>query len=107
MEGSLPTFSVGLPRGSSLDTMEIGVKKAKDQLSRLVLRVAMGEEITITRKGVPLARLIGVEPKSGPRKLGVYRDKIWIADDFDAPLPPDILAAFLGEDPPKRKRKKR
>jgi antitoxin (DNA-binding transcriptional repressor) of toxin-antitoxin stability system len=71
-----------------------------------LLRVAVGEEITITRKGVPIARLIGVEPKPGPRKLGAYRDEIWIADDFDAPLRPDILAGFLGEQPPRGKRKK-
>lgn len=80
--------------------MEIGVKKAKDQLSQLILRVAVGEEFTITRNGVPIARLVGVEPKPGPRKLGAYGDEIWIADDFDAPL-------ILVEDRSKRKRRKR
>src|SRR5262249_698952 len=34
------------------------------------------------------------EPKPAPRKLGAYRDEIWIADDFDAPM-------FLTEDPRK------
>jgi prevent-host-death family protein len=47
--------------------MEIGIKKAKDQLSRLLLRVMAGEEITITRKGTPIARLVGVPPKLGPQ----------------------------------------
>lgn len=79
--------------------MEIGVKKAKDQLSSLLLRVATGEEITITRKGTPIARLIGVPPKSGPRKFGTDRGKIWIADDFDAPM-------VLVEERPKTKRRK-
>lgn len=36
--------------------------------------------------------------KPGNRKLGAYRDEIWMADDFDAPLPPEILAGFLGEE---------
>jgi hypothetical protein len=30
-----------------------------------------------------------------PRKLGLYKGKIWIAEDFDAPLPPEILNAFI------------
>lgn len=79
--------------------MEVGVKKAKDQLSQLLLRVIGGDEIIITRKGVPIARLVGIEPKPGPRKLGTHRGKIWIADDFDAPL-------MLVEDCSERNRKK-
>jgi len=46
-----------------------------------------------------------VEPKTGKRKLGLYRDQIWIADNFDAPLPTDILAGFLGEESEAPKRK--
>lgn len=80
--------------------MQIGVRKAKDQLSRLLLRVAVGEEITITRKGVPVARLIGVPPKPGRRELGIDSGKIWMAEDFDAPM-------YLAEEPPRKKRKKR
>jgi antitoxin (DNA-binding transcriptional repressor) of toxin-antitoxin stability system len=56
------------------------------------------EEITIANDGVPAVRLVPVRPTEGKRKLGLYRDEIWIADDFDAPLPPDLLAGFLGED---------
>ena len=86
--------------------MNIGVKKAKDQLSQLLLRVAVGEEITITRRGIPIARMVAVEPEPRPRKLGIDArklgmdgEKIWISDDFDAPM-------MLVEDP-KYKRKKR
>jgi hypothetical protein len=32
-----------------------------------------------------------------PRKLGGWEGRVWIADDFDE-LPPDLLAAFYGED---------
>jgi prevent-host-death family protein len=86
--------------------MHIGVKKAKDQLSQLILRAAAGDEITITKRGVPIARMIAVEPEARPRKLGIdsrklgmYGEKIRIPDDFDAPM-------MLVEDP-KFKRKKR
>ncbi|HEY6352568.1 MAG TPA: type II toxin-antitoxin system Phd/YefM family antitoxin [Candidatus Angelobacter sp.] len=74
--------------------MEVNIHEAKTHLSRLLLRVAAGEEITIAKAGVPIARLVPVEPKAEPRKLGFYGDKIWIADDFDGPLPDEILAGF-------------
>jgi prevent-host-death family protein len=89
--------------------MEVNVHEAKTHFSRLLQRVAAGEEITIAKAGVPVARLVPIEPKIAKRKLGIDRGKIWIADDFDAPLPDDVLAGFLGtEVPPKPagKRKK-
>lgn len=87
--------------------MEVNVHEAKTHFSRLLQRVAAGEEITIAKAGVPVARLIPVEPKAERRKLGIYGDKIWIADDFDAPLPDEILAGFLGGEIPRKKRRNR
>jgi len=87
--------------------MEINIHEAKTHFSRLLQRVAAGEEITIAKAGVPIARLIPIEPKAEPRKLGIYGDTIWIADDFDGPLPDDILAGFLGTEAPRKKRRKR
>ena len=82
---------------------EVNTYEAKTQLSRLLRRVAAGEEIVIANRGVPVARLVPV-PKKSKRKLGFYGDAIKIADDFDAPLPDDILDAFEGK--PRRSRKK-
>ena len=76
--------------------MEVNVHEAKTHFSRLLQRVSAGEEITIARAGVPVARLVPIEPTMKERKLGVDRGKIWIADDFDEPLPADVLAGFLG-----------
>jgi prevent-host-death family protein len=90
--------------------MEVNIHEAKTHLSRLLQRVAEGEEVTIARAGVPVARLVAVEKKKSMRPLGFARGKIWIADDFDAPLPDDLLAAFYGEVPGKaapRKRKRK
>lgn len=75
---------------------EVNTYEAKTQLSRLLRRVAAGEEITIANRGVPVARLVPVSTKKPKRKLGMYRDTIKIADDFDAPLPDEILDAFEG-----------
>ncbi len=83
----------------------VNTHEAKTHLSRLLRRVAAGEEITIANRGVPVARLVPVPSKKRKRELGFYKDKIKIADDFDAPLPDEILDAFEGREP--RKRKKR
>ena len=83
--------------------MEINVHEAKTHLSRLLKRVAAGEEITIARAGVPVAKLIALAPASTKRPLGAMEGQIYIADDFDAPLPADLLAMFYGEEPKRKK----
>lgn len=67
----------------------VNMHEAKTHLSRLVEEAAEGTEIIITKAGKPRARLIACEqpPRSRkPRKLGWLKGKIWISDDFDAPL---------------------
>jgi prevent-host-death family protein len=75
---------------------KVNTHEAKTQLSRLLRRVASGEEITISNRGVPVARLVPVRPEGGQRVLGDLRGKIWMAQDFDAPLPEELLSAFEG-----------
>ena len=86
--------------------MEVNIHQAKTHLSRLLQRVAGGEEVTIARAGVPVARLVPIERSQAKRKLGVDQGKIWIADDFDAPSP-ELEGLFEGEDGPARKPAKR
>jgi prevent-host-death family protein len=76
---------------------QVNIHEAKTHLSKLLRRVLAGEEIVISRAGKPIARLVPVEGPKRPRVLGKDRGKIWIADDFDAPLPPEIQAYFEGE----------
>jgi len=81
--------------------MEVNIHEAKTHLSRLLQRVAAGEEVTIARSGVPVARLVAIEPKKDAvRPLGFARGEVWVADDFDAPLPDDLLKAFYGGELP-------
>lgn len=70
--------------------------QAKTSLSRLVNRVANGEEIVIAKAGVPVARLVPVARPIPRRKPGRWKGKVRIASDFDAPLPPDLLRSFEG-----------
>jgi prevent-host-death family protein len=86
--------------------VEVNIHQAKTHLSRLLQRVAGGEEVTIAHAGVPVARLVPVERSSAKRKLGIDTGKIWIADDFDAPSP-ELEALFEGEDERHGKRAKR
>ena len=76
--------------------MEVNIHEAKTHFSRLLQRVANGEEVTIARAGVPVARLVPVVRKQDLRPLGFARGKGWVADDFDAPLPDDLLKQFHG-----------
>lgn len=73
----------------------VGVHEAKTTLSELLRRVAAGEEVTITRGGDPIARLVPVQRKS-PRVLGQDRGLFEVPDDFNGPLPDDVLAEFYG-----------
>ena len=84
----------------------INIHQAKTQLSRLIERVCAGEEIIIARGGKPVARLAPLEPRR-PRRLGLLKGKIWVAKDFNAPLPDDLLDLFEGKGEPRRKAPKR
>ena len=75
------------------------VHAAKTHLSRLIEEAAAGEEVVIARAGKPVARLLPFEARAEPRRPGLMKGQIWIADDFDDPLPEEILAAFRGERP--------
>jgi prevent-host-death family protein len=83
---------------------EVNVHEAKTQLSRLLKRVAGGEEIMIANRGVPVARLVPAAKSKAHRELGIESDRLKIAEDFDAPLPAHVLADFLAEEKKPRKR---
>jgi prevent-host-death family protein len=82
----------------------VNTHEAKAQFSQLLRLVAAGEEITIANRGVPVARLVPVRTPKPIRKLGIFGDTIKIPDDFDAPLPDEILELFEGRRPRKRKK---
>ena len=77
--------------------MKVNIHQAKTHLSRLLQRVAGGEEITIARAAVPIACLVSVEPERVRRPLDLDRGVYEVPGDFDAPLPAEILAAFNGK----------
>jgi prevent-host-death family protein len=74
--------------------VKANVHEAKTHFSKLLARVAAGEEVIITKAGRPVARLVPLEPAHGPRLLGIDSGRLRIAEDFDAPLPPELLEPF-------------
>jgi len=74
----------------------VNIRAAKARLSHLVDQAAAGAEIVIARAGKPAARLVPLTPAREQRKLGMLAGKLSVPDDFDAPLPPEVVGAFDG-----------
>jgi prevent-host-death family protein len=74
----------------------VSLYEAKTHLSDLVEQAAAGREIIIAKSGKPKARLVPLAPKDTRhlRKPGRGKGRGWIAPDFDAPLPPEVLRLF-------------
>ena len=73
----------------------MNIHAAKTHLSRLVERVERGEEVVIARAGRPVARLVPYRLRQEPRRPGLWKDQIWLADDWDTPaVNADIAALF-------------
>ena len=72
----------------------VNVHEAKTHLSRLLNRILVGEEIIIAKAGKPVARLIPFREPVLRRAPGLDRGRFRAPDDFDAPLPNDILDDF-------------
>jgi prevent-host-death family protein len=68
--------------------------QAKTHFSKLIARVEAGEEIIIARDGQPVARVVAFRPPSAKRSAGRDRGLFSVPEDFDAPLPADVLADF-------------
>jgi len=78
--------------------MLVNMHEAKTHLSRLVRRVADGEEIIIGKAGVPIAKLVPYMERAGDREPGIWRGRVRIAPDFDE-VPEELATAFRGEEP--------
>jgi prevent-host-death family protein len=75
---------------------QVNVHEAKTHLSRLIEAVEAGEEVVIAKAGKPVAKLTATRRAGRRRKLGLLDGKFKIPDDFNAPLPDEVLAGFTG-----------
>lgn len=78
--------------------MLVNIHDAKTHFSKLINRALKGEEIIIAKGGKPLFRLVPYSEEVETRRGGQFQGLIEISDDFDAPLPDDILKHFYGDE---------
>lgn len=78
-------------------TTIINIHEAKTHLSRIVEEVASGTEVIIAKAGKPIARIVPLENSVPRKKFGLLKGRFDVPDDFNAPLPEDVLAGFEGK----------
>jgi prevent-host-death family protein len=74
--------------------MEVNIHEAKTNLSKLLERVSLGEEIVIAKAGKPVAKLVKISSGRQRRQLGSAKGQFTVPDDFNDPLPKDIEDLF-------------
>ena len=72
--------------------IEVNIHEAKTHLSRLLAKVADGEEVVIARSGEPVAKIVPIERTGTKRILGQDAGVVVMSDDFDAPLDPETMS---------------
>ena len=65
---------------------QVNIHEAKTHFSKLIKEVLNGGEVIIAKGNKPIAKIISIEQRKSPRKLGTAKGRMEIAIDFDAPL---------------------
>jgi antitoxin (DNA-binding transcriptional repressor) of toxin-antitoxin stability system len=77
--------------------VRVSVEDIQQDFAAYLQRVEGGETVIIERAGAPVAEVKPVVPPGrAPRPFGLCAGEFTVPDDFDAPLPEDILKAFEG-----------
>jgi prevent-host-death family protein len=74
--------------------IQVNIHQAKTHLSRLLRRVIAGEEVVISRAGRPLAKIVPLAEQSVKREIGTDEGAFHVPDDFNEPLPEEIMVEF-------------
>jgi len=77
-------------------SITVTIPEASQQFAQLIGKVLQGKKIIICENDVAIAAIAPRPRKRQIRIAGQDKGKIFIAPDFNAPLPDDILADFLG-----------
>jgi len=75
----------------------INIYDAKTHLSKLVDQAASGQDVILARNGKPAVRITTLDLPKPKIKFGLLKGKIVVPENFDEPLPDDVLASFEGE----------
>lgn len=74
--------------------ISLNITELRQRFPDFLNRVESGEEIILEKSGHAIARIIPIKSKRKRRKLGQEKNKIWMSEDFNEPLPKEILAEF-------------
>lgn len=74
----------------------VNIYDAKTRLSQLVDKAAAGEDVVVSRNGKPIVRITRLQEARRRVRFGLLKGKVKIAEDFDSPMPDDVIAAFEG-----------
>lgn len=80
------------------ESISVGVRELRNNFSHFLAEVQQGAKVTVLSHGKPVAELSApaqMHPRPVP-KFGSLKGEIWIADDFDDPLP-DFEADYYGD----------
>lgn len=78
--------------------MLVNIHEAKTHFSKYIQEALQGKEVIIAKGGVPIIKLIPYTEEKTERHGGQLKGILNISNDFDMPLPPDILKQFYGEE---------
>ena len=74
----------------------VNIYDAKTRLSQLVDKAAAGEDVVVSRNGKPIVRITRLQEARRRVRFGLLKGKVKIAEDFDSPMPDDVITAFEG-----------
>ena len=74
--------------------MEVNIHEAKTHLSKLLAKVALGEEVIIARAGKPIARLVAIERAPRKRVLAEPLGAVVLTPGWDDPMTEQELAEW-------------
>ena len=77
--------------------IKLNVHEAKTHLSRYLNKLEEGEVIVLCRRNVPIAEIRGIGGPTGERPIGLAKGEFEVPDDFNAPLPDDVIEGFEGK----------
>jgi prevent-host-death family protein len=72
----------------------VTIHQAKTNLSKLIQKVAAGEEVIIARGAKPVARLVPIGEVKGKRQPGALKGTLLVGPDFFEPLPESELSSW-------------
>ncbi len=79
-----------------MPAMNVSVEEIKRDVEKVLHRVLEGETLVITERDQPVAEISPIESVRRPRPFGLAAGSFVVPEDFDAPLPDEILEAFEG-----------